>query len=54
MISLGKLGVQRFGPAMDIDALRLQFDQQHYLRLPDFLDPESLSAEIYAGGSSIT
>jgi len=42
MISLGKLGVQRFGPAMDIDALRLQFDQQHYLRLPDFLDPEIL------------
>jgi hypothetical protein len=42
MITLGKLGVQRFGPAMDISALRLKFDQQHYLRFPHFLDPEIL------------
>ncbi len=43
MITVGKRGVQSYASAMDIGALRLQFHQQHYLRFPDFLDPEILA-----------
>jgi hypothetical protein len=42
MISVGRPGVTGYGSAIEVDALRSRFDEQHYLRLPGFLQPEIL------------
>ncbi len=42
MIQIGKSGVLSSNTANDLDRLRAQFDQYHYVRLPRLLDPELL------------
>jgi 2-oxoglutarate-Fe(II)-dependent oxygenase superfamily protein len=42
MISVGRPGVTGCGSAPETEALRSQFERQHYLRLPGFLQPEIL------------
>lgn len=42
MISLGRQGVTGCGSVIETNALSSQFDRQHYLRLPGFLQPEIL------------
>ncbi len=42
MISVGRPGVTGYSSSIEADALRSQFDKQHYLQLPGFLQPEIL------------
>jgi hypothetical protein len=43
MISVGRPGVTGYDSVRDAEPLRSQFDQQHYLQLPGFFQPEILN-----------